>query len=297
MRCSRWLVGLLAGVILGASSPALAADGYPLPYGARPLTLPRGWVAPWLTLEAGRTSLGGSQPDRRAPPAGGIQLGVAAGVADDFEIGALLVPIQLVGASWNKPGSGSYGSSQDETANPALFATYRFLATRSVELGVRLQVYAVMPSGAGVRITPSLPARFHFGRVGRLDLAVAVPITARGMPNYSSLIDSLYPSPVDGTELGLFIPISMAFDVLPSLRLGLRQAFQLGNLLRSRPETTISAPLGFFVGYAFGKNPLVDLEAYVSSPFLAYGEYLLVPTPDFRVGLTGTIHFDVGSRR
>ncbi len=213
---------------------------YPVSYVERPLTLSRLTLAPELELSVVRESPFVASVNAH-PPAeavAGLSLGATFGITRDFEISAVVLPLELNAANENGQRTFRYGS-------PILGATFRFYHSHVLEVGARLQGTIYTESGAtGALITPSVPLLFHLGTRARIDTGVALPITARA----------------GTTSTGLQIPFALAVDVIEPFHLGVNTGLVFEDIGRS---TAAGIPLGFFGGWAFGRHkPIVDLDAF-----------------------------------
>jgi hypothetical protein len=262
---------LLSGSILAAATltvhAARAGDQeYPLSFVERPLTLPRLTLAPSFELDIDRIGIGGLPGD---VVIAGMQIGASFGITPDFEVGAIVVPIQFNnGAGYG----GFFVGEEGELAEPTLFATYRFLHTEAIDLGARLAIQIVIPSdgsGAGAIIEPSVPLLVHLGKVARLDAALGFRIAAGGATGVGG----------SSVAVGLGIPASVAFDIIPPLHVGVSTGVFVDNF--SQAGDTARIPLGVFAGYAIGdKRPIVDID-----PFFSFFDFITpgVPSPGDKI--------------
>jgi hypothetical protein len=181
-----------------------------------------------------------------------MNLGASFGITNDFEVGALVLPIQF------NNGAG-YG-------DPTLHATFRFLNTPTFQMGARLDLGIGIPHdglGGGVLITPSVPMLFN-AIPHRLTLLaeVEIPIGVAGSSASGS-----------GVGIGLEIPITVAFDIIEPLHVDATTGLTIVDFLNSEAGPTTAIPLGFGVGYAIGdKRPIVDIDAdFQWTSFIAPG--------------------------
>ena len=246
MRLSSLLPGVpvaaalaLAARVAGAQ-PEPAESEYPLSFVERPLTLPRMTLAPELELEVAR------QPDGLGVTPVGLNLGATFGITRNWEVGAFFLPLEFTP-------SVTYGSPYVAESNLQVFSTFRFLNARAFEMGARLRAYFITTTGAGAQITPSVPMIIHLGKVGRIDAEVALPITARGTAAGGVS--------AGGATVGLDVPLSIAFDIIEPLHVGLSTGVQVEDF--GHAGDTLFVPLGFFAGYAIGgKRPLLDVDVF-----------------------------------
>jgi hypothetical protein len=238
------VVALTAGSALAAGHKhhEEAESEYPVSYVERPLTLPRLALAPELELEFGRalgaaTGLGVAGRETLA----GINLGASFGITKDLEVGAFVLPLQFSPTV-------SYGSGTEPASNLQLFGTYRFFHNKQIEVGGRLRAYIITDLGVGAQFTPSVPLLVHLSQKLRLDVEVAVPISAlKGV----------------GVHLGLNVPVALSIDIIEPLHIGARTGLQIDDLGGGSVGKRFYVPLGLFAGYALGgKKPFLDIDGF-----------------------------------
>jgi hypothetical protein len=239
VRLSSLLCGLPVAAALALTArvagaqPAPEESEYPLSFVERPLTLSHLTLAPELEFEVAR------DPDGLGVTPVGLNVGATFGITRNWEVGAFVLPLEFTP-------SVTYGSTYVPESNLQVFSTFRFLHAGVFEMGARLRAYFITTTGAGVEIVPSVPMIIHLGKFGRIDAEVAVPIVGRG-------------SVGGGSSAGLSVPISVAFDIIEPLHVGVSTGVQILNF--SDASDTFFIPLGFFAGYAIGnKRPLLDID-------------------------------------
>lgn len=220
---------------------------YPLTYAERPLTLSKMTLAPALGFNVGHVGVSGGGISASATTFG-IELGAAFGITKDFEVGAVVLPMDFAP-------SVAYGA-------PQLFATYRFLDSPTVEIGGRLRVAIYHNGLTGAAITPSVPFLFHLGKVARLDLEPGVAISANRAGYGGTTLGG------GSTYVGLSVPVSFAINVIEPLHVGVNTGIIASDFGHFGDSVTV--PLGFFAGYAIGgKKPVVDI-----GPFFRWDGFL-----------------------
>ncbi len=232
-----------------------AESEYPLSFVERPLTLSRLTLAPELEFEVARN------PDGAGVTPVGINLGATFGITRNIEVGAFFLPLTFTPKF-------SYGNPVEPESNLQVFSTFRFLNVRAFEMGARLRAYFITTGGAGAQIVPSIPLLIHLGRVGRIDAEVEVPITVRGSSTSNGTVVA------SGTVAGLNVPISIAFDIIEPLHVGLSTGVQVEDF--SAAKDTLVVPLGFFAGFAIGgKRPYLDIDG-----FFQWGQFIAPAAAD-----------------
>jgi hypothetical protein len=213
-----------------------------------------------------------------------MQIGASFGITPDFEVGAIVLPIQFNnGAGYG----GSFVGEESDLAQPTIYGTFRFFHGNAIELGARLAIQIVVPkqivvpnaslsTAAGAVISPSMPLLVHIGKVARLDAAVGFKITV-----------SSTGGPGGGTQVGLDIPVSVAFNIIEPLHVGASTGVHIDYF--SIPGHSTLIPLGIFAGYAIGeKRPIVDIDPFFSFyEFVTPGGGLLGDTFNPGIFITG----------
>lgn len=243
MRPSISLLGLCLGVALAlVSLPARGDDDpdvYPLPYGARPLTLHARSLSPFVAVDVTRFVADPGAVQRDLTTSLTVQSGAKFGITNDLEVDAALVQIQVVPAL-------AYG-------NPTLGATFRFVGT-VIELGVRAGLTFLTASAtAGIIAEPSLPILIHFGKSARLDFSAGLPVTVqRGVK----------------PTIGLDLPVAFALNPIENLHLGARTSVYIIDF--QDPGESVTLPLGLFAGLSFGTDsPLLEIAPFFTWPKFA----------------------------
>jgi len=277
--CSLALVTLLVALL-----PAVArADGFdpssqpdgtqPIPYSARPLTLPRLVLSPRVdaTLDKLRTDTAKAIFTTQNPKTLNLLIGLGAsiGIIDNIEVGAVIAPIQVLPTV-------AYG-------DPSLHGTFRFVKG-SFELAgyfgttflthdaVSPQVVLpVLDSNAGVVLQPGLLSRIHLGSRAKIDIGATVPIELGN----------------GARDLGLEVPLELAVNLAEWLHVGATSGFGISNV--KDPVINSYVPLGLIAGFAFGaeKGPVVDLGAVFRWPkFADPGQSQKFDVDDFQAGVS-----------
>ncbi len=244
MRPSFSLLGLCLGVALGSVSlPARGDDDnpdvYPLPYGARPLTLHARSLSPFVAVDVTRFVADPRAVQRDLTTSLTVQSGAKFGITNDLEVDAALAQIQVLPAL-------AYG-------NPTLGATFRFVGT-VIELGVRAGLTFLTASAtAGIIAEPSVPVLIHFGKSARLDFSAGLPVTLqRGVK----------------PTVGLDLPVAFALNPIENLHLGARTSVYILDF--RDPGESVTLPLGLFAGLSFGTDsPLVEIAPFFTWPKFA----------------------------
>ena len=240
MQRRRLLRAALAAVFLLTASGARADEPeetkegrLPLSYIERPLTLPRLVLNPVAELNVTRDS---------GDYAVNLALAAAVGITDDWEIHAVVAPLQL------SPGV-TYG--QADQPGPSLGTTYRMLS-RGTEAALRLDVTALtLPHTTGAIVRPGMPFRAHAGESVRFDWGVFVNVTASHT-----------------TTVGVQLPFALAVDIVEPLHVGVNTGLTLDSI---DAPGSLAIPLGFFAGYAIGgkDGPILDIDPFFRWPKVA----------------------------
>lgn len=234
----------LSLVLVGADARAEAQRPGPGgPYTSRRLTASRftlimvngpGAAAPFGQRVGNQSIDGGIFSTRPKPlePAVDVTLGFYGGafigLFPGFEIGALFIPAEVVGAN----------NFQVQTV-PVIFTYARNFGP--VDVGVRLNVHL----GAPTKLLPGVPVRIRFGK-SRIDTGVFPSVRV--------------PSDAEGGPLsGLNLPVRFAHNLTPHWFIGAETGF-------AEPAFTVAhdavVPLGFLGGTTFVWGPrVVDLTA------------------------------------
>ncbi len=221
---------LLPALLIAAT--AGAQERQPVPFVARPLTLPKLTLSPSLDASYQHVGLGNSLVKIWS-----LDAEVAFGILDDLTVSARVVPLEL------SPDL-AYGSAQ-------VGGLYRFV--RGVaEVGAQLQLAFPAPGGlAEWQLTVGAPLRVHLGRWGRLDGGLA--------------FDFVF---VPGRQaVGLALPVAFAVQPWRYLFLSVASGVSIRNLAAASASTDI--PLGFQVGGTVParRGPLVDIAASFTFPY------------------------------
>jgi hypothetical protein len=209
------------------------APRLPLAYAQRPLTLPRFVLNPLAEVYAAKaqaTFLNAT-------------LAAAFGVTDDFEIEAVVAPLQL------SPNSATYG--QADQPGPSLGVTYR-PAHVGAEVGLHLDATVItLPAASGALFRPGIPVRFHAGKNVRVDLGAYLLVTASKT-----------------TTVGFALPVAFAVDLAEPFHLGVNSALSIETF--DNPFS-LAIPFGFFAGYAVGTKdgPVLDIDPFFRWPNVA----------------------------
>lgn len=275
--------GAWGGFAVLAITGAARAEGgetMPLAVAQRPLTLPRLTVAPTLGVDFSHV-----ERDAKRGLQSPLNLDVSArfGVLDDFEISAVVLPLQMLPSVAYK--------------SPRFEATFRLLKG-VVELGARLGMTFVRQDEAqGVAIETGVPVLIHLGDVGRIDMGVFVPMDFNtgtavsgdltGQSKTGAAVSDDLPG--QSTAIGLRLPIQLLYNVLPTFYLGARTG--VGTAHVSDAGRHLDVPLGILGGYSFGseKHAFVDVNGYFTFSSLVRGD--TINPRDFKTGVSATMFF------
>ncbi len=209
---------------------AAAQTRMPVSYQARPLTLPRGTLRPDVGFNLASYPGPGERHERFY-----TYFGLGAGVTSDFELGALVVPLEL--APDFDYGDGGVGLPPAVTPwfghnRPEIYGRYRFVDEEVVEIGVDLRL--VLPAPDPFFLIVGVPFLFHAGDIVRIDTGFHLATDFDDRTN-------------------AFLPFVLSFNPTERFFLGLDSGLWVRG-----PDV----PLGFFVGGTLGR-PLVDLKGGV----------------------------------
>jgi hypothetical protein len=284
------LLGLLA------AAPALAqpADERALPvrFVDRPLTLPKGVLAPELDLVFSHLELDifGATA---ALNAFGPSLGGSYGITRDLQVE--LVPFTLLAAT------ASGGGASQTTVYYGTFrlgATYRFLDTPVAEIGAHLELDAVGANNA-IYLSGGLPIVLHAGHVVRVGTGVTFsgifPTKASGLGGSTdpdlAMASVASPVPlVPGTGPG--IPLDLTVQIIDELFVGADTGFGIASF-RGSVDKSCFMPLGFHAGgtVVTDHKPRADIVGSFGFPLFLLGADASLPlTQLWQIGVTTKVY-------
>jgi hypothetical protein len=224
----------------GAQEPVPSPDGeveqaarLPLAYAQRPLTLPRFVLNPLAEVYAAKAQAAFLN----------ATLAAAFGVTDDFELEAVVAPLQL------SPKSATFG--QADQPGPSLGVTYRPVHV-GAEVGLHFDATVItLPAASGAVLRPGIPVRFHAGKNVRIDLGAYFLVTAS-----------------QTTTVGFALPVAFAVDLAEPFHLGINSGLSITTF--DNPFS-LALPFGFFAGYAIGtkEGPILDIDPFFRWPNVA----------------------------
>lgn len=225
-------ISLLAGALVLAFGGVAAAQSTRLPvsYQQRPLTLPKGTLRPELAFVF--TSYPAPFDDQNRVH---FYAGLGAGVTDDFELGAMVMPLRL--APDFEYGDRGFGLPPAVTPwfghnRPSIYGRYRFVEG---EVEVGLDVHFVLPAPKPFQLAVGIPFLFRISDVVRIDTGFYI------VSDFDDDTDA-------------FVPLVLAIQATPRFFLGVDTGFYV-------PGPAI--PIGFFMGYTAGDAPTADLKGGV----------------------------------
>jgi hypothetical protein len=269
---------------LALLSPAAArAEGFDYPagtqpqaYAARPLTLPALTLSPQVSGTLDKLSTTTAAMIYTQSPKTlnvSLALGASMGIVENIEIGAVVVPLQVLPDV-------VYG-------DPSVHGTFRFVkggfelagyinTTFITHQGVAPDVtLPVLNEGAGVLFQPGLLSRIHLGSRGKLDIGATVPIQLGSAVH----------------DVGLNIPVELAFNLADFFYVGADTGFGITNV--KSPGLDSYVPLGLIAGFSIGSDdkPVVDIGALFRWPqFANPGKGQTIDTTDFQVGVSAAAY-------
>jgi len=230
---------LVIGVLLCAwsSAPGTAqaqADAeitgrLPVPHARRPITLTSSTIEMDASVSLIQPPAIEVMPGMFVEPdaATVVSVGLAYGILDDLEIGAVLLPLQL--------------SPNVDYLDPRAHLRLRVL--RGVlELGA--EAVAIIPAFTDdFAITLGVPIRLHLGQSLRIDSGAYFPLV---------FSDPLVKS--------IVVPVDVSLNIGPNFFLGARTAFDLPDF----DPDYLRLPFGAYLGYTFAGNrgPVMDLSVH-----------------------------------
>jgi hypothetical protein len=274
----RRLPVVAAAAIFLAVRSAAAEGTQPVPYVSRPLTLPKLVLVPEVSATVDRVSdatiamLGLTTP-KNLQVSGAVT--VRFGILADIEVGAVVAPIDIVP-------SVAYG-------DPSIYGKFRFIRSTSFEMAGYIDTtfithpsqnpdlyLPVLGSKAGVLFAPGLLCRIHASDVAKIDLGGIVPIQLG----------------VGAHDVGLEVPVEVAFSIYEQLSLGARTGFGVVDFGAPKLENSY-LPLGFFAGYTFAadRGPVLDLQGAFSWPrFVTPGAASKLDDADYQIGFSAALY-------
>jgi hypothetical protein len=248
----------LGGAPAHADEPK--ADGYPVRYIDRPLTLPARFVSG--TVGGGYVKYGAGTDTWEASLAAGY------GITSDLEVDLAPLPVQF--SPQFQYGSSLNLAPQFQSANPNLAATYRFYHQPNVEIGGGLAATAVTHNtdfyGAAI-VTPYVPVLLRVANLVRIDTGASFSVALGGTT----------------TQTALAVPVNAAVQIVDPFYAGLATGFGVGQL--SNFSNTAYVPLGVFAGYVVVQD-VVDVRASFAFPiFVTPGGQDTINTDAITAGL------------
>jgi hypothetical protein len=256
---------LLAVSVLAFAASALAdpdpasAIRLPVAVAERPLTLPSLILSPYVDPD-------GFRADAAATYAN-VDIGATFGITDDFEVRALVLPLQLDGPAGNRF---HYGQTSEQRG-PSVGATYRFVRG-VVELGAGLDVRGLTAQAvSGVVIIPDLALRIHGGKKVRIDLGAQFNITRASSTANAICATTPCSSTGESTpanNVRFAAPLSALYNIIDAIDIGVTTGLTINNL--SDVKTSTGIPVGLFAGYAIAgkQGPILDIEPFFTFPYL-----------------------------
>ncbi len=234
----------IAGSIFAA--PTATAGELPVDLAKRPLTLPKGTIRAETAFDIFRVMI--DTPFGTADETFVRWItGAGVGITDDFEAGALLLPILL------SP-DGGFGDIQ-------VYGMYRFIEGEA-EVGARLELN--LPTDTDFGVAFGLPVLLRFSDAIRVDTGLTLNIATD--PTVVGLADPLLPQPIP-TRSTAGIPLVLNFNATSEIFLGGRTGFGVADF--ENFGDTVFIPLGFQGGYSLeaSKSALIDLGVRFEWPF------------------------------
>jgi len=211
------------GAMAGAAPGLARAEGQPNRWVLRPLTLPQAA----LRFDGGLVFT--SRYDASVCPPGRCRVayldlyaGMAGGITEDVEIGAVVAPLLLAPEL-------AYG-------NPSLYAMWRFVSTRVADIGVRFSLS--FPVRDAFAHTIGLPIELRLGEIVRMDMGPYFTVT------YSRPLGARFA-----------FPFVVAFQPAYWLFFGVETGFAVDE------RTNVDVPVGGFVGFTIPgrRGPIGDI--------------------------------------
>jgi hypothetical protein len=237
------------------------APRFPVSIQQRPLTLPRRMLRVDAAVDVYSWEFFGRVNDV------GFHLGAGYGVTDDFEVGALLIPVQMLTSG---------GERHVWFGDMQVHGTYR-LTRGPVEVGARVEMSLPTSDEIGARAVNmafGVPVLVRLGTAARLDTGVQVAVNVHpwrevaltGLNIFPELAPVSYPLPMRSNT---GIPLILTANVDEHFYVGLRTG--MGILDLRDPGDTIYMPLGFHLGGTVAPSgaPLADLTMRFEWPFFA----------------------------
>ena len=259
MRSTR-LAALVTGLTLLGAPLAASAEGLPLQFSERPLTLTEGT----LTVDAYLSYFKIADIDLgigtlEVDPIISLIAGVDYGVTDDLEVGVVAVPLVL--------------SPDTEYGNPYLHARYRFLKT-AVEVAGHVGITVPVQDGSDFGLDLGVPVLFGLTNTTRLTSGVFLGLEFG-----------------DETATALGIPLELAVNLSPQFFIFAKSGIYLPDF----DLDFLYMPLGIGAGYtlAAGPNkPLADIYAGFTFANFINGSGDTISTDISELRLGALVHFD-----
>jgi hypothetical protein len=275
MRASPLLVAISIGFsssVAFADDLAPTKDAYPLAYTSRPLTLPKGMLAPEVSANLAHVDnvfLVG------AVNVVGLTAGATYGVIDNLNVYATPLTMSIVTSTRTDP-TVYYGTLR-------LGAVYRFLHTEVADIGAQIEV------GGGATFntlfaTAKLPVLLRLGHIVRIDTGLAFTglFPTDGRP-VDAALSSAADAPLGyGARAG--IPVTVSVQATDHFYLGVDTGFGIGSFRGRDVSHAAYMPLGAFVGGTLGgTTPIVDITGSFSWPLFLLGGATELPISAFWV--------------
>lgn len=231
MKSSRLLVmaAMLGSVMAGSSLASAQNRTLPLEFSRRPVTNTAGLLRLDADLTINTLNLGILGSARTV----GLSLGGGYGISSDFELGAVVLPMQL--------------SPDFDYGQPQIYGRYR-VARGDFELALDARVFIPTSGNFGLQI--GAPLLLHLGDHARFDTG--------------AFLDFVFPK--DDTYYQLRIPLQFSFNLSSQFALFVRSGLLLPRF------KNLTLPLGFgglFTIPGSRGEPLVDLIAAFDFPAFA----------------------------
>jgi hypothetical protein len=240
---------LAAALVAALSAPPARAvadeERQPVPYVLRPLSLPHLTLSPALDAAwLHGPSLGTLDPF--VPNLGTLDLSAAFGITDDFQLAAVVVPLEIT-------------SDTARYGHASLGALYRFVGTAGsiFELAGSVTLGFPAQSDSLWIVDLAVPMRLHLGERVRIDLAPEFPFLIVG---------------ADTWDARFLLPISLAVQIVKPFFLGLTTGVTLASLHGGDVAATTFIPLGLNVGFTIptARGPLGDILLTFTWPNFIY---------------------------
>lgn len=222
---------------------------FPVPYAARPLTFPKGMIAPELALLVYRQPLLYDRIDfgngnRDKPVFSEPRLSLRVGVTNNFQFDVNVFSFQMV--------------PEAVFTNPELALTFRF-ARGTVDAGVRVHSILPLQDKTSPALGVGFPVVVHWGRL-RVDSGLQVLFV---FDRYGKIRGEIAPpafAEIRDGRLEAGLPVEVNIQIMDSFSLGANTGVMLPMPDHSE---VIYFPLGFRAGFTVAQNdrPIVDIDS------------------------------------